>query len=398
MAAEKQTTVFKDIIFPASDVIEGHKMTEYDNFKLGSIDKAGTAKVAALTKAGLTLYTHKEFVYPLADITSNNFSMFIRDGFQYGHDIQFISVSIPTGEDFSFDKPAGDNYIGVQERVPQVHRHPKLRTSKLFEEVKYMNRVTVSPEYLKPYFKDASGVASITSATMAGIAQDLNRVKIAFLELLFNNKSPKYEGVPANWKTVVAKINKQISFNEIKVCDKVAEQFKATDYRLGEKRAEIYKTMLIHLSEISTTLGLSTGSPMNTMHRLSPSICPKSKQILIMSKKDHEAFFTSLGGPNHSYILQTLDGFHSKLLLDIPQGSFYLMDKDALRIYTRFAFSTSESFGCDLSTDVIYHQWFKVGVVPELSCVKYTMFLPDTKEEAEEERITTSGIYFAKRQ
>lgn len=289
-------------------------------------------------------YLRKEFINSITDASLNRVksNIFLRDDLIYGTGIKNINLGLIKPIDYTDSTP---------ERVVQSPNYPKASEIVLTDEFKVQSQLTVSQvENLKAFSSADEFARFIASLKNSGF-RSMKNFNQQLVEYIFGWNNADVMSLTPGTIKALDKIKTKITQNVVTPSDTIATTLD-----------------LIKLIN-KTSMEMEIIDVNNSANKKVAAAVQKSDQVLVMSRKDalKLKFETSTIYNQEAY---RLEGFYAILYLDIPEGSFFILDKEAIRIYPRIQDTTSQFFGARNEVDYYFWYFATVGVIEDLA-IKY---------------------------
>ncbi len=288
-------------------------------------------------------YLRKEFINSITDSSLNRVkaNLFLRDDLIYGKGIKNINLGLIKPIDYTDTTPA---------RVVQSPNYPQASEQILTDEFKVQAQLTVSQVENLKAFSSAEEFSRFVATLKNSGYRSMKNFNQQLVEYIFGWNNADVLSLTPGTIEQLDKIKLKLMQN--KVVD-----------------ATVNTTLDLVKLINKTSMEMEIIDKNNSSNKKVAAAVGKSDQILVMSRKDALAlkFETSTIYNQEAY---KLDGFYSILYLDIPEGTFFILDKEALRIYPRITDTTSQTFGSRNEVDYYFWYFATVGVIEDLA-IKY---------------------------
>ncbi len=287
-------------------------------------------------------FLKKEFINSITDSSLNRVkaNIFLKGDLIYGKGIKNLNIGLIKPYDYTADTPKrivdNPNYPTVSEQIltDAIETQAQLSVNRVDNLKAFSN----GEEYSKfiSYLKDTG-------------FRSMKLFNQQMVEYVFGWNDANVLNLTDNTKAQLDKIKTQLKANKVP--------------------GTVTNTLELVKKIKETSQELELVKLTNSGNKKVASAVDKSDQILVMSRKDalKLQFETSTIYNQEAY---RLTGFYQILELDIPENTFYILDKEALRFYPRIEDVTTQDFGSRKEVDFYYWYFLTVGIVPDLA-IKY---------------------------
>lgn len=287
-------------------------------------------------------YLKKEFIDSVRINTTDYINVFLKTDLIYGKGVRNINRGFITPKDF------GDS----SERVPNASV-PELFTETLSEQLKLIYSNTVSQEYYLSAMNNAEELANFIKQLTGRLKQSYEMNLYQSVGYLFNDR--------VNDNLLMLSPKQKETLNTIKTfIDSTSENIQV------EAQAEDVER-IIRLKSFE----LTRFKKENSGNKEYPAACPVKEQVLIISNELYQSIL--LTRKTQFNPTDLFKEFHKVIILDSDVNTFYILDKEALRIYPRFNKVLTQDYNSKLETDYYLHFWLTFGIYKGFVVKKYVL-------------------------
>lgn len=326
--------------------------------------KAGDVKVRMGEPAGknidklfnLTPYVFMTSILDTINTTINPFDIFVKQDAYFGNGVRYVGSGLIKAVEYV---GAGTGFTPESNPAQTPTSYEDFSSSNF----KLQYPLLYTDIELTEYFKNGENLSTFINLVRASISKSLSNDRLKWFLYIFGNSNVDLTPeVKAELDKTKAKI---VNTKAIGTFTKMTDVFKEI-LKVGIEMGTEGKA-----STNTFNIGFANGTSSGTKQNKS---IMKEDLVLIIPQVDMVELGSEAANIYHQEFYKLSEKFYKVIECDIPSGTCYIVDKEALRIQNKLSKSISNVW-VNLDTTIYHHIWFFAGVFKYANGIKLTYTL-----------------------